>query len=198
MKRLFLVALLAAVALPLCLGQIERTAVTPVMLASPQSRWVELGSITESQSTPGVTARGYAALLALTDAKTFIWNVPNWVRKVEMSFQTTTDADLTTIELWAFADNKQVDTSGGNTIADDAVYLGQLALTGGTQTGSHGNVYVDTIVATDGIANFWVLDSAVNHRCVVRFQSGGYKIIYGIATTLQGSSTLYAYGRYFQ
>lgn len=172
---------------------IERAEVTPVMLSTPYARWVELGTITGQQALPGIADRDYTTVAAITDANSFTWTVPNYGRKVQMCFQTTADSDSTTIALMGFADAYSYGTSNA-LVDDDAVYLGQLALTGGQQYGKHSNVYVDTIVPTDGVCSFTVLDSANNRRCVVEFNSK-YKIIVAVATTLAAKSTLYAEGR---
>jgi len=184
--------------LPPVSAQLPTDSVTPVILGSPAYRWKELGTITASQSAPAVSARSYSSVTGLAVAKTFIWDLPNWGRKAQMSFQTDADADSTTIILLAFADPQMFDQYGNLSLGDDAVYGGQLVLTGGTQVGSHSNVYADTIVGTDGVFSFSVLDSATDRRCIVEFNTRGFKTIVGIATTLQASSTLYAYGRLFQ
>lgn len=170
----------------------------PTILGSPVYRWHELGTITSSQAYPAVGDRNDIDVLGLADAKTFIWYPDSWGRKAMLSFQTTADADATTIVLLAFAERKMFDTSDELTLEDDAIYGGQLALTGGTQVGSHSNVWVDSIVATDGFFSFTVCDHAGNRRATVEFNTKGCKAIVGIATTLQASSTLYAYGRLFQ
>jgi len=200
MKRIVALAAIILILLSLAIapGQVPTESVSPVILGSPSYRWVELGPITSEQAIPAVTAREYSEVIGLPDAKVFVWNIENWGRKAMLSFQTTADADSTTVVLLGFADRLMKDQYGNLSLGDDAVYGGQLVLTGGTQTGSHGNVYADTIVATDGVFTFSVMDSAANRRCIVAFQTNGLKTIVGIATTLQASSTLYAYGRLFQ
>jgi hypothetical protein len=198
MKRITLVLLLCLVVLPLCLGQLTTTRVQPVMLASPQSRWLELGTITASQAYPDVNDRDWTAVAALEGAKTIVWNLDNWARRAQLSFQTTADADSTTIAILGFADNKSYAPDGSLSLDDDAVFCGSLVLTGGTQMGKHTNVYADTAVATDGVLSFAVLDSATNRRCVVEVPTKGFKYLVFIATTLQGGSTLYAEGRLYQ
>ena len=65
--------------------------------------------------------------------------------------------------------------------------------------GTDANVYVDTIVsAEDGFLSFSISDTGNDRRCVAEFQTKGLKRLVGIATTLQGSSTLYAEGRLWQ
>jgi len=203
MRRIFCLIGLATIAvailtIPLAQAQPPRAeSPVPVLLAGTGYRWSELGTITSQQDVPAVADRDYTTVLALADAKVFVWNIENWGRKAQMSFQTTADADSTTIVLLAFADRLMRDQYGTLSLGDDAVYGGQLVLTGGKQVGSHSNVYVDTIVATDGIFGFGVSDSAADRRCVVSFQTCGFQTIVGIATTLQASSTLYAYGRLY-
>ncbi|MHC4744500.1 MAG: hypothetical protein ACYS8Z_21505 [Planctomycetota bacterium] len=174
-------------------AEVESNKPIPMVLATPFARWEEIGTITTQQAYPAVGDRDYTTVAALADARTFVWELPSYARKVQMSFQTTANADSTTIALMGFADQYSINTSNA-LVDDDAVFLGSMVLTGGQQTGKHSNVYVDTIVATDGVCAFAELDSAADRRCVVEFNSK-YKIIVGIATTLQGSSTLYAEGR---
>lgn len=195
-NALLFLFILIGLALPLLFGQtaeVESNKPIPMILATPFARWEEIGTITSQQAYPAVGDRDYTTVAALADAKTFVWELPTYARKVQMSFQTTANADSTTIALMGFADKYSVNTANA-LVDDDAVYLGQLVLTGGQQTGKHSNVYVDTIVATDGVCAFAELDSATDRRCVVEFNSK-YKIIVGVATTLQASSTLYAEGR---
>ncbi len=199
MKPLYLILIVVLVAAAsLCVAQVSQIDVTPVMLSSPQSRWTELGTLTGPNDLPGVSDRDYTTVAVLPDANTITWELDNWGRKAMLSFQTDAEADSTTVVILAFADNKSYTSDGALTLDDDAVYGGQLVLTGGQQVGKHSNVYVDTIVATDGVFSFAVLDSAVNHRCIVKFNTDGFKKIVIIATTLQASSTLYAEGRLFQ
>jgi len=186
--------------LPLAVGQLASTRITPVMFAAPQSRWQEIGTITSSQAYPAVGDRDYTTVAALADAKTAVWDLSAETgRKRQFSFQTTANADSTTVAVLLFAGNKSYALAGGLTLDDDAVYGGQLVLTGGQQTGKHSNVYVDTIVATDGMWSFSVIDSAADRRCVVEIASDkGYHKVVFIATTLQASSTLYVEGRTVQ
>lgn len=198
MKRNNVVLIALFLTAPILMGQLSQRSIQPVMLSSPQSRWQELGTITSSQAIPAVTDRDYAAVAALTDAKTIVWDLGSDVgRKRQLSFQTTADADSTTVVLLGFADIASTTSAGANTLTDDAVYLGTIVLTGGQQTGKHSNVYVDTAVATDGVWSFSVIDSGNDRRCVVEFSDKGFKHVVMIATTLQAGSTLYAEARKF-
>jgi hypothetical protein len=82
-------------------------------------------------------------------------------------------------------------------LSDQAVYCGTLALTGGQQVGPHSNVFVDTISATNGAISFSVSDSGTDRVAVAEFNTQGFKKFIFIATTLQGSSTLYVDARLF-
>ena len=197
MKRVLAIGFVCALLLPLCLGQITSTSVQPVMLASPQARWTEIRTITASNVYPAVANRDYPTVTALPDANNVEWELDNWARKAMFSFQTTANADATVVEVWGFADNKSYDTSDGLTLDDDAVYCGALTLTGGQQTGKHSNVYVDTIGATSGVLAFTVSDSGNDRRAIVECNTKGLKTLIFIATTLQGSSTLYVEGRLY-
>lgn len=198
MKKVIVLIVFCGVALPLTAAALYQTDVIPVMLASPQHRWSELGTITASNSYPAVGDRDYTTVDALPDANVVEWDVPNWARKAMMSFETTANADSTTVVFLAFADSKQYTTADALTLDDDALYGGQLVLTGGQQVGSHSNVCVDTIVATDGVFTFAVYDSGNDRRCTVEFNTKGFKKITIIATSLHAASTLYVEGRFFQ
>lgn len=199
--RYFLAILtfVALISLPLCMAQITTPSVQPVALGSPRSLWTELGTITASNAYPGVSARDYTSVAALPDANTVEWDLDNWARKGMLTFQTTADADATVVSILGFADSKSVSTAGARTLDDNAIYCGTLTLTGGKQVAAHSNVYADTIVSSeDGFLSFTVTDSGNDRRCVAEFQTKGLKRLVFIATTLQGSSTLYADGRLWQ
>lgn len=197
MKRGIAIGIVLALAVPLCMAQLWTKQITPVARSAAASRWVEIGNLSTAQAYPAVTARDYTSVSALADAATIVWDMSNEPqRKRQLSFQTTADADSTTIALLGFADRNSTTPTGANTNDDRAVYLGQIVLTGGTQTGQHSNVYVDTAVATDACWYFDVCDSGNDRRCVINIASNqGYKLVYIVATTLAGGSTLYAEAR---
>jgi len=199
MKRFIIISFCVTAALLLCTGQITTPSVQPVSLASPRSLWTELGTITSSQAYPAVGDRDYTTVAAIADANQVEWNVDNWGRKAMLTFQTTANADATVVSILGFAGDKSISTAGARTLDDDAIYLGTLTLTGGQQTGKHSNVYVDTIASSeDGMCSFSVSDSGNDRRCVAEFGTKGMKRIVFVATTLQGSSTLYVEGRLWQ
>lgn len=196
--------LVALVALPFCMAQVTTPSVQPVALGSPRVLWEELGTITATQAYPAVGDRDYTTVDALADTKVIEWDLDNWARKAMLTFQTTTDADATVVTILGFADSKSISTAGARTLDDNAIYCGTLTLTGGKQIAANPasaptNVYVDTIVSSeDGFYAFVVTDSGNDRRCVAEFQTKGLKRLVFIATTLQGSSTLYADGRFWQ
>jgi len=199
MRRFMFIALCLALALPFCMAQITTPSVQPVSLGSPRSLWTELGTITASNAYPAVANRDYTTVDALPDPNVIEWDVDNWGRKAMLTFQTTANADATVVSILGFAGDKSISTAGARTLDDDAIYLGTLTLTGGQQTGKHSNVYVDTIASSeDGLCSFSVSDSGNDRRCVAEFGTKGIKRIVFIATTLQGSSTLYVEGRLWQ
>lgn len=198
MKRFIIAFILVAICLPFAMGQLTTPNVQPVMLSSPESRWTELGTLTASNSYPAVTDRDYTTVSALPDANTITWDLPNYARKVQLSFQTTANADADVVVIMGFASNKTYDTSNSLSLDDDALYCGQLTLTGGQQTGKHTNVYVDTIVPSDGVFTFSALDSGNDRRCIVEFNAKGLGQLVMIATTLESATTLYAEGRIWQ
>jgi len=200
MKRFIIGFCLVAIALPLVMGQVVTPSVQPVMLASPRTLWTELGTIAGTTTTLAVGNRDYTTVAAIADANQVEWNLANWGRKEMISFQTNANADSHVVEVWAFADNKAINTSGIASLDDDAVYGGTLTLTGGQQTGKHSNVYVDTVDVSDanGVFDYTVRDSANDRRATVEFQDKGFKRIVFITTTQQASSTLYIEGRSWQ
>ena len=198
MRRFIIISFCVTAAVLLCMGQVTTPSVQPVALASPRSLWTELGTITASQAYPGVGDRDYTTVTTI-DVNQVDWDVENWGRKAMLTFQTTANADATVVSILGFAGDKSVSTAGSRTLDDDAIYLGTLTLTGGQQTGKHANVYVDTIVSSeDGLCSFSVSDSGNDRRCVAEFGTKGMKRIVFVATTLQGSSTLYVEGRLWQ
>ena len=166
----------------------------PTYTATPQIPWAELGTITSEQAYPAVNARDYATVAALAAANRVIWPIHNSATGFMLRFQTDADADSHTVQLMGFADAKMLNAAGA-VIDDHAMFLGQLVLTGGLQTGPHSNVFADTIVATDGIWSFSVLDSAADRIAVVKGDTKGVKVMVAVVSTLQAAATLYIEGR---
>lgn len=166
----------------------------PTYLATPQIPWMELGTITAQQAYPAGNARDYTAVAALAAANRIIWPIHNSVTGFMLRFQTSADADAHTVQLMGFADAKMLNAAGA-WIDDHAMFLGSLVLTGGTQVGPHSNVFVDSIVATDGIWTFSVLDHAANRIAIVKGDTKGIKLMVAVVSSLQAGKTLYIEGR---
>ena len=169
--------------------------IAPGFTATPQVLWENIGNLTSSNAALAVTARDYSEVWTdLTDAKTIKWDVPNEASILELRFQTTADADATTVNMYLAAGATMRD----GTTESQFLLGATLALTGGTQTGTTSNVFVDTIVSTDAVlSGSETLDSAANRVAVWRVDLRGYKKVVIIATTLEGSSTLYADARWY-
>jgi hypothetical protein len=165
------------------------------VLATPGCPWYEIGSITAAQAYPAVGERDYNDVTVdINDAKSVFWlDIPQRANGVQLRYQTTADGDSTTVAILVAAD----DYLAGSTTYDDFMYGGQHVLTGGTQVGSHSNVYVDTITATDGVLDWSVTDSGNNRIAVTTADIKGLKRLAIIATTLQASSTLYVHARFY-
>jgi hypothetical protein len=167
------------------------------VVSTPPIRWEEIGTITTAQTYPLVADRDWTTVDALAAARVIEWTVPRNASGFMLSFQTTANADSTTVALMGFADDGQAVDTTATWVDDDALFLGSLVLTGGQQVGKHTNVYVDTIAATNGVWEFEVRDSGNDRRAVVIGDTLGIKKVIGIATTLQGSSTLYVEARWW-
>jgi len=165
----------------------------PVFTVQPEVQWENAGNLTASQSAPLVTARAFSDVWTdLTDAKTIKYVIPNWAKNVEMRFQTKADDDSHVFEIWGCPAATMVDGT-----EEQFTLLASLALTGGTQTGTHSNVFVDTITVTDGTWDMTAVQSTGNFICTVTVDSKGYKYIVGIASTFQASTTVYADVRFY-
>ena len=201
MKTKSALVLAAVVILPICMGVSwrarTRQTIQSTYLASPTCPWEDLGNLTASQAALAVTARDYSTVTDLTDAKTIQAILPNDASGVEFRFETTANADSTVINIYVAADNTMYDGS-----TEDSFTLGAtLTLTGGQQTGTASNVFVDTIVVTasSGIltTDDEVIDSAADRMCIWKADFRGWKHVVVIATTLEAGSTLHAHARFF-
>ena len=170
--------------------------IQPIVVATPQFLWENIGNLTASQAEPIVTARGYAAMwTTLTDAKTIRWTVPNDVTGCFFRFHTKAAADNHKPQIWVAAGATYRDG-----VTEDQFMLGcELDITGGTQTGPKTNVFCDTMVktaATGVLDEGDVLDSGANERVAMyRCDLQGYKKIVIIAPTFEAGTTLYADAR---
>jgi len=197
MKRFLIVVLILTAPLVIAF---QRTKSGDVIqndqLTTPMVLWDEIGHIDASNATLAVTARDYSEVWTdLPDANTVTWDVPNEVSGVELRFETTADADATVVEIW-LASGATMRDAGEAQFTLGAI----LTLTGGTQTGTNSNVFVDTIVetASTGImTDFTVVDSAANRMAIYRGDLRGYKKVVIIATTLESSSDFYAAARWY-
>jgi len=168
----------------------------PTYLASPELPWCELGSITVQQAYPDVDARDYPTVVALTATKRVLWSLPNPSSGFMLRFQTTTNADSHVVSLLGFASPTMLSApTAGTRLSDHAVLLGALTLTGGQQVANHSNVFVDTIVAADGLWQFTVADSGNDRIAVAWGDSKTLKAVVVIATTLHAAKTLYVEGK---
>ena len=158
-----------------------------------QIPWIDLGDITASQAAPAVTARAYAAVVALGSTKVKLWDLPVGYNCIEIRFSTTAAAD---------ADVVDVLVASGE---DHFVRVATLTLTGGAQTAPVGaravaGTFVDTIVVTNKRWHGAIeVVQAAGGDYVARFTMDmlGYDKVVFHATTLESSSTLTIEGRGF-
>lgn len=198
MKRGYLIlGLLIGLAIPLTMA-LQRTdsgdPIQPTMGADPNVPWRLLGTITASNATLAVTARSKAAVEALPDANTIIWNLPNNARMIQVCYAVKADAESDVLECWCTPSAFLADGTTGSPYT-----MGFIdTLTGGKQTGLNSNVFADTITTTGyGITSNTSLDSAADRICIHEFDPKGWKKLTWIATTLASSSTIYIYGRWY-
>lgn len=196
MKRPWLLLLIPVAMLAFAGAAANRISFTHEVI--PHSPWRLIGSITDSNDTIDVEDRAYSDAWGLPDANTVAWNVPAGVDEVEFRFETDADADADVIEIWVAANDYLYGSS-----SEDSFTLGAiLTLTGGTHVGTNSNVFVDTLTveSTDPngilIAADTLYDSADNRIAIWSVPLRGYKKVLMIATTLEASSTLYAYARW--
>jgi len=184
-KRLLITIILFALA-AMCMGAMTS-------IATPQSLWSSIGTITASQSTLAVDARDYSSVWTdLTDAKTVKWDVDGDTTGIELRFQTDANADAHVVEMWVASGA----TYSGGTSEESFMLAGTFTLTGGQQVGPNANVYVDTITRTDSSIGMSVVTDSGNDRVAVyRADLRGYKKVVFIAPTLESGSTLYVDAR---
>jgi len=131
-------------------------------------------------------------MVALSDAKTIQWDVPELAGLADLRFETKADADSHVIEMWVAAAQFLADGS-----TEDQFALGvSLTLTGGTQQASASNFFVDTIVETvAGVLDGTIYDSATDRMASYSVDMRGYRKAIIIATTFEASTTLHAHAR---
>jgi len=165
-------------------------------LSTPKVAWQDCGNLTGSQSA--LTATDSNSVGEITDANSIVMDIPgNW-NEVNLRWETTANADATTVNVYGIAhDNMKQASSGATAVYDHYGLIGTLTLVGGTMAATESNVFVDTATVTDanGIMGMTVYDSGNNRWCVVKFDCDGYGRLVTIATTLEGSSTLHQHGR---
>ncbi len=163
-----------------------------VVESAPACPWISLGSITASQATLAVGARDYSTVWTdLSDAKTIKWDALNEAKKVEFRFSGQTNNHSNTIEVWVATGAVMADGTTEEHFTLGAI----LTTTVGQQTGSHSNLFVDTIsVAEYALFGTTVLDSAADRMCIWKANLRGYKKVLFIATTLN-SDAVWADGR---
>jgi hypothetical protein len=174
--------------------------IQPMVLATPEVGWTEIDTITATQATLAVGARDGTSVDGLAATKTIVWDVPEVTSGWELRFQTTANADAHVVEVWVAAADSYDSTLAGSSQVDHYTLGAILTLTGGQQVGPHSNVFVDTIARTAStgiLTGSEVVDSGADRIAIWRLDLRGYKRVVMIATTLQGSSTLYAEARWY-
>ena len=162
-------------------GMIEESMLASARLRTDQKGWETIGTITESQTTLGGSARDWDSVKALATAKVVKKAIYVDTNAAEFRFQTDSDDDSHIVELWA--------ARGQDHYARVAI----LTLTGGTQVGDSSQVFIDTIVES---TLWWPrkrtekYDSGNNSICRYWIDLLGYSKLLFIATTLESGTTL--------
>ena len=160
----------------------------------PGVPWENMGNLTASLTAPIVTARDYSEVWTdIADANSIKWTAPPEAETLELRFSTDADGDSTTVNIYVCTG--ATDRDG---VEENFTLGSTLVLTGGTQTGNHSNVFVDTITETEyALVGSTIAGSAGNTMCIWRTPTFGYKKFVIVATNLQGSTTLYADARWY-
>ncbi len=171
----------------------KRKNISKIGLATPLISWIDLGDLSSSQAALAVTARDYAAVVALAAAKKVLWDVQIGYNCIEVRFSTDAAADAQVVDVLA--------ASG----EDEFVRIATLTLTGGAQTApakarAVAGTYCDTMVISNTAwhGSIEVVEGGANDyisRFVVDLL--GYDKVLFHATTLAGSTTITIEGRGF-
>jgi hypothetical protein len=165
----------------------------PMLSSQPTVPWKMLGQISTAISAPAVGARAVATVDALANVLT--WDLPNEASNLMLRFETTADGDSHVLVVAAAAAAKAENQYG----AEVAEYYGQgcsLALTGGKQVGGNG-FFVDTATVTDGLLDMTELDTGGDRIAVVVGNARGFKHFAIYITTLQASTTVTVWGKWY-
>lgn len=186
-----IIAGLLVTAVLLSMGQTSSTFrkdMQPVYNTTPGYAWTNIGSLTDSNSSPAVTARGYEAMTGLSAPGIIHWVAPADAGIAQFRFETASNNAAAVVEIWCCRNRCLVDARGVNTATlDNYTFGGKLSLTGGQQTGAHENVYVDTISVSDAngvLGSGTVLDSGNDRQAIFEADLKGWKDFIIIGTTL--------------
>ena len=179
----------------------DRDPIQPTSRANLVVPWENLGSITVAQATLAVNGRDYSTVGDLANTKVVDVNLPADGATWEFRFRTDDNADADVIEMWVcpfsamrdgteevFTHGLTADLTGGTGDAYDT--------SAGTYGAAH---FVDTISVSDQgcLTSYEIANSGGNDQALLRVRLRGWNKLTFIATTLQGSTTLYVDGRQY-
>jgi len=130
--------------------------------------------------------------MALADANTIKWDIPELAKNTELRFETNANANVHQIHIMVAADQYMDDET-----TEEQFTLGShLTLTGGNQVGTASNVFVDTIAeTTTGVLDGTIYNSGADRIATFGVDLRGYRKAVIIAVVFQASTTLYAHAR---
>ena len=142
------------------------------------SRWIDVGTFTAADTTPGVAARSYAQVEALTN--TVIHPITDEFNNIELRFTGDTDADSIVYDIFAARDE------------DYFTRVCTVTCTCGTQQmGSSAVLAVDILAITNSNWPKSIVesDAVANEVARLAFDACGYKYWAFVPTTIPGSSS---------
>ena len=192
MKKLHILGVLALAVI--CMGAFSLPRLQYFNLVTEDNSWRDNGNLTVAQIT--YTALDTTTVDAWVDANTIVFDRPTEWNGVQFRWETTADADATTINIYGRAHQYMKQASSGATPVDDVYGLvATVALVGSTLVATESNVFADTATVTDGIIDGTAFDSGNNRYVVVKIDGEGFDRFVTIATIFEDSSTLHQHTR---
>ena len=200
----YLFVTVLAVSVVLALGNSMSHVINYTAKSNPIVPWKNLGSITVAEATQAVDARDYSTVGDLANTKVVDVNLPTDGATWEFRFRTDADADAHVIEMWVCPDDYM--TNGTEEVFTHGL---TASLTGGTGDayGAAGSSYGDShfvqeILITDegvleNVASVVNSGATADDQAILRVRLRGWNKLTFIATTLEGSTTLYVDGRQY-
>ena len=145
-----------------------------------QFAWIPVGTFTAADTTPGVSARDYASVAALTNTKVYV--LPESMNNIELRFTGDTDADSIVYDIFACR----------NGPGDYFTRVCTVTCTCGTQqVGSATILAVDILAITNANWPKAIVeaDAVANEIARLALDACGYKYWAFVPTTIPASSS---------